>query len=89
MHVMFLLYFREVGDGLYPMQCSLQFDIQYLRRCHQIPYKYVVISPKREEKKDQFEHIPNPPGYNYGFFNRCLTIPKKAKGIYLGGIYDQ
>ena len=71
-----------VDDELYEMQCTLIIDTDILKALSFIPYKYIVLSPKRKGK-DEFEYIHNG---GYGKTNRCLSVPKdvlRCSGLFV------
>ena len=57
----------------YEMQCTLDINVDVMKRSSNIPYKYIIISPKRKNR-DIYEFLHNPPGS--GIMNRCLSISK-------------
>ena len=70
---------RAIGDGWYEMTCTLSIDAEILK--HPVAYKYVVYSPKMENKDDCYEYLH---GYG-GNPNRCLRIPKSKLSKTYGG----
>ena len=75
---------RQVGNELYEMQITLHFDIRLLK--FSIPYKYIILSPSRKQKDDEYEYIQSPPSHSQVIFNRCLVIPNRLlfpEGTYI------
>ena len=71
---------RAIDDGWYEMTCTLNIDADILK--NPVPYKYVVYSPKMENKDDCYEYL-----HGYGWNpNRCLRIPQNKFSKAYGGI---
>lgn len=77
--------YRQLGEGVYEMTCTLIIDAEILKAPK--AYKYVVYSPKMVKHDDCFEYLHSFAGqsHNYGNPNRCLKI-NHADNTY-GGTY--
>ncbi len=63
--------YRTLEDK-YWMKCTLNIDVDVLKRERPIPYKYVIHSPNREDSHP-YELLQNQRGNP----NRCLVVPSK------------
>lgn len=70
-----LFLYRNLGDGIIWMKCTLNIDLDIINRNKCIPYKYFVCSPEAEG----YEYLYSAPSY-YLPSNRNLWIPKMEKG---------
>lgn len=70
---------RQIEIGFMEMTCKLPIPIKFLQNA--IPYKYLILTPKRQKAEDWYEVIPIHHGSNP---NRALWIPnnklEKCKG---------
>ena len=66
--------YRDVGDGLFEMNCTLHIDVNILKDQASIPYKYVVYSSSTERNEKPHEFLYGAEGRGE-IVNRCLMIP--------------
>lgn len=81
---MYIISCSDCGNGVFEMVCTFEnFNMELLNT--NLPYKYVIHSPKEKESDDCYEYL-HAHSTRWIDYNRCLVVPAEDRHFPTGTI---